>query len=134
MRPVPSALPHKQIMTLVGRYRAKLDAGLERANPPYGKRFCGLRPSMGKTQVRLNGGPEQLPTRCCKRLGLPLMAIPEHDLLKRCTKPKWSGPTSNTVGRTATTPQTQAPSGSPNGPPQMHLKPRCKRGSLGARL
>ena len=26
MRPVPSALPHKQIMTLVGRYRAKLDA------------------------------------------------------------------------------------------------------------
>ena len=29
MRPVPSALPHKQIMTLVGRYRAKLDAELE---------------------------------------------------------------------------------------------------------
>ena len=29
MRPVPSALPHKQIMALVGRYRMTLDEGLE---------------------------------------------------------------------------------------------------------
>ena len=29
MRATPSALPHKQIMALVGRYRAQLDADLE---------------------------------------------------------------------------------------------------------
>ena len=135
MRATPGALPHKQIMALVGRYRAQLDADLEDepGEVAIWAHVLRIEAKHGADPVSLERWAGTTADALLREAGLAADAYSRTRLLEAMhqTQMEWAA----FQYRRARGDYTPAPSasGSPNGPPQMHLKPRCKRDSLGAR-